>query len=95
MAEYIERSEAVKFVKQNTPHINGETTMECVERSIQNVPAADVVEVVRCKDCKYFDIEEDDALGTCMGKFVCISLGGELYPEPDYFCPYGERRCRK
>lgn len=92
MPEYIERSEAVKFVKQNTPHIDGETTMQCVERSLMNVPAADVVEVVRCKNCKHFDIEEDDALGTCMGKFICISSGGEIYPEPNHFCSYGERR---
>lgn len=59
---------------------------------IDKMPTVDAVEVVRCKDCKHFDIEEGDALGTCMGKFVCISLGGELYPEPDYFCSYGERR---
>ena len=46
MPEYIERSEAIEFTKQNTPNINGETTMQCVERSLLNVPAADVVEVV-------------------------------------------------
>lgn len=50
------------------------------------------VEIVRCKDCKYFDIEDGDALGTCMGKFICVSSGGEVYPEPNHYCSYGERR---
>ena len=54
MAEYIERSEAIEFIKHNTPNINGETTVKCVIRSLKNVPTADVAEIVRCKDCKYF-----------------------------------------
>lgn len=45
MAEYIERSEAIEFIKHNTPNINGETTVKCVVRSLKNVPAADVAEV--------------------------------------------------
>lgn len=44
MAEYIERSEAIEFIKHNTPNINGETTVKCVVRSLKNVPAADVAE---------------------------------------------------
>lgn len=43
MPEYIERKEAIEFVRNNTPHFDGETTMQCVERSLANVPAADVV----------------------------------------------------
>lgn len=42
---YIEREKAIEFIRNNTPHFNGETTMQCVERSLTNVPAADVVEV--------------------------------------------------
>lgn len=45
MAEYIERSEAIEFIKHNTPNINGETTVKCVIRSLKNVPTADVAEV--------------------------------------------------
>ena len=33
----------VEFVKKYTPCINGETTMECVERSIRNAPTIEVV----------------------------------------------------
>lgn len=35
----------VEFVKNNTPNINGETAMECVERAIKEAPTADVEEV--------------------------------------------------
>lgn len=44
--EYIERGALIEFVKQNTPHIDGDTTMQCVERAMKAAPAADVVEVV-------------------------------------------------
>lgn len=53
MAVYYNAETLLEFVKQYTPRINGETTMECVETAILNAPTADVVEVVRCKDCVY------------------------------------------
>jgi hypothetical protein len=43
MARYYEENALIEFVKQHTPTINGETTMECVERAIRNAPTADVV----------------------------------------------------
>lgn len=43
MARYYEETALTEFVKKYTPHINGETTMECVERAIRNAPTADVV----------------------------------------------------
>lgn len=46
MPEYIEREALIEFIKQNTPNINGETSIKCVERAIRTHPAADVVEVV-------------------------------------------------
>jgi len=54
MAEFYNAETLLEFVKQNTPHIDGETTMKCVERAIKEAPTADVVEVVRCKNCKHF-----------------------------------------
>lgn len=46
-------------------------------------PTADVVEVVRCKDCKYGHQYTDDK--------VWCSLGSSSYRPNDY-CSYGERR---
>lgn len=42
---YIKRETALEFVMSTVPHINGETTIKCVERAIKEAPTADVVEV--------------------------------------------------
>ena len=45
---------------------------------IEYTPTADVVQVVRCKDCKYFsEIQHCGVLGFC---------------EPNEYCSRGERR---
>ena len=46
-----------------------------------NEPTADVVEVVRCKDC---DVPHNKWTG-------CPYMNG-LIPPPNHFCSYGERR---
>ena len=47
-------------------------------RHIDEIPTANVVEVVRCKDCKYFgEFQHCDIFGFC---------------EPDDYCSRGERR---
>jgi len=55
---------------------------ETAKEMIKTMPTADVVEVVRCKDCKYRD---DD--GMCFGRGVPL----QLVPD-DGFCDKGERR---
>lgn len=60
---------------------------EIVEKSTR--PAADVVEVVRCKDCKWWQNE------TCTGDVATDNEGGADFSinfGPDDFCSYGERR---
>lgn len=49
MADYISREAAIKAAKCHYPKAN-----EMIA-GITLVPAADVVEVVRCKDCTYFN----------------------------------------
>ena len=76
---YIEREKTIEFVLNNVPHINGETTLKCVERALKESPTADVIEVVRCKECRHQD--------GC-NQYVLISGDeGELA-----FCSYGERK---
>lgn len=55
--------------------------------SIDSQPTADVVEVVRCKDCIYY--EPHGRLGKCTSK---RHLGIKLIKKPDDFCSQGERR---
>ena len=94
MAEYIDRAALMAFpIRANhcdKEHANGhfingiETVMEYAEQ----MPAADVVEVVRCKDCKHYD------MGVCLK----IYSDGAVHPEawqsrkPEDFCSYGERK---
>lgn len=48
---------------------------------IYEIPTADVVEVVRCKDCQYAN--------DC-GTICRYGVGRDV--KPDHFCGYGERR---
>ena len=57
-----------------------------VHRSIDATPTADVVEVVRCKDCKYFKM-----MGTTPRCNFYKGLATTVSPQTDY-CSYGERR---
>ena len=47
---------------------------------IKAMPTADVVEVVRCRDCKHYDHD------ICIHEFACNLIRGDVY------CSYGERR---
>ena len=55
---------------------------------IETFPTADVVEVVRCKDCKY--LERTDCFGECSLFNDRGEPRGEMLPN-DY-CSYGKRR---
>ena len=52
---------------------------------LKNLPAADVVEVVRCKDCKDYDI-----INQPYDEGFCRKLNYSV--EKNSFCSYGERR---
>lgn len=47
---------------------------------VQDAPIVDAVEVVRCRDCKYYD-----------GKWLC-KISGVPSRKPCDFCSYGERK---
>ena len=51
---------------------------------IKDAPTADVVEVVRCKDCKYGTRLKD-------GGVTCRRVEGLLMIHPDDYCSYGRR----
>ena len=53
---------------------------------IEELPTVDAVEVVRCKDCKYFT--EGMAVGMCK-RIPDKPIIPIVY---DHFCSYGERR---
>lgn len=57
------------------------------QKNLDEMPAADVVEVVRCKDCKYFT-PQPDTIEACCDLTYSRAL-------PDDYCSYAERRNSK
>lgn len=87
MAGYIER-EAVSqpFDAYTIKHDSDVyVRLSDVSAHIQSIPNADVVEVVRCKDCKYYHLFQE-------GFMDCRHSAGLDDAMPDDFCSYGERR---
>ena len=94
MAEYIDRTalgigDADPKAFINPAHAEGWNTAIQI---INEAPSADVVEVVRCKDCVYYSNNnlksQWDRLGYCL-------LNEEITDdkrEPSDFCSYGERK---
>ena len=54
-------------------------------KQIADAPTVDAVEVVRCRECKWW--HEDDDVGYCDNPD-----GLDNYAKPDEFCSYGERK---
>lgn len=59
--------------------------------ALQDTPTVDAVEVVRCKDCKWFaDNNDGDWFGCWL--FQTSQIIPEDTPKPDDYCSYGERK---
>ena len=91
--DYIRR-EAALFALRKAERGGSMTALTQLERAyaeIREMPAADVAEVVRCKDCKWFaDNNGGEWYGCKM--FHVVRITPEDAPKPDDFCSYGERR---
>lgn len=92
--EYISRKAAYESLNRIKSYLHQQhseySTMMFweVEDFIETLPAADVVEVVRCKDCKYYT--EGKLLGPT--KFCYYyQIGTGLNTADDDFCSKGER----
>lgn len=89
MAKYIDTNYLFKC--QTCRHFDGDEcdtfcdSYECYSPDMSKIPTADVVEVVRCKDCKHFGKD----MG--YGKHDCKKYEMPYCLETD-FCSYGERK---
>ena len=55
-------------------------------KEIDKAPTIDAVPVVRCKDCKHYEIHKPKVLENCERNGYIIPM------KPDDFCSYGERK---
>lgn len=85
MERLIDADEAYKVLTDYYHH-RTEIQHKALKEAIERVPTVDAVEVVRCKDCKYYS-EDGWGYGNC------------YRPNVDYlrmnergFCSWGERR---
>lgn len=108
MDEYINRFNALSALGEYVDSIHPFTTIDimrkseiiCCKQVISNVPAADVVEVVRCKDCIHRPSRiygaEDEREGLNLEfpddwcPMQCEDGWYNRMPSDDFFCGYGE-----
>lgn len=90
MAEYIDRANLIariEYYVTHTPEGKGEHyAYSVVLNEVLNRPAADVVPVVRCKDCKYAQNDYDGFSTTVGCNMLKCATGWHS------FCSYGERK---
>lgn len=83
MGEYITKKAAINAV-ENAPIELFQSEWEEIEEAINAAPAADVVPVVRCKDCKYRTGERSGLVRCRAFNYMPMCV--------DNFCSYGKRK---
>ena len=89
MPEYIKRMSAMTICERYIQHCfetddnRGQDIADRIFDEITEIPTADVVEVVRCKDCKYYEKWSDRSI-FCNKHIVFMGMNDNDY------CSYGE-----
>lgn len=100
MSDLISREAAIKVIDDlpNCPNGYSDTyDKSCIIGVLEEMLTVDAVEVVRCKDCRWWDAKEDGYMGYChAAKHGYYSRNWEieiyrLYG-PYFFCADGEVR---
>lgn len=89
--DLIDRQAAIQAVMDLPDCPNGYSDTydkACIVGMLEEVPSIDAVEVVRCKDCKYFDSGTDED-GKLFFKCLGWVYGGT---SEDDFCSHGDRK---
>lgn len=89
MARYIDVDKAIAHIRGECESYYPTTFLAGISATINElnkIPTADVVEVVRCKDCRYW---QDNNGGYPHEE---CRWGKDETPDADDFCSYGERK---
>ena len=81
MGEYIRREDVIEWFMPYA-HAGESIDADVVISDIKGMKSADVAEVVRCKYCKYFGLNDENVP-------YCSNPFGLDDPEPNGFCNYG------
>ena len=87
---YVEKEKVLEIAKDKyySDFHKSMADLTSLRELLEDTPAADVVDVVRCKDCKY-------AFHHPLGYIYCHRDGRNAYEmvfKKDSFCSYGERK---
>ena len=89
--EYISKADAITAACKGFCHPGvrcPETPCREQTKYLRDLPSADVVQVVRCKDCEHYYFADNRIPQE--QRYVC-EISGEIW-KPDSFCSYGERK---
>ena len=88
MTEYVSKTDVLNLPQSIERNLCGEIVERSIDvKDIESLEPADVVPVVRCKDCKHFYFADNRIPQE--QRYVC-EISGEIW-KPDSFCSYGER----
>lgn len=94
MAEYIEREALIKRLEVtplfNPQYVYDELVRKGIIDLVKQQPAADVVEVVRCKDCKHYKLRNQSERWN--SKTRCCLRSAAIPTKENGFCSYGARK---
>ena len=100
MAEYIRREDVLSIINASIFDLEYNSENIALQEAIKLIPTADVVEVVRCKDCIHRPSRIHGAEDECEGlnlefpddwcPMQCEDGWYNKMPRDDYFCAYGE-----
>lgn len=85
MAEYILRESVITEANHNKAVGMAIADIVDIKEILNNIPTADVIEVVRCRDCMY----KKNAKANHKGFLICPASGMEITNSD--FCSYGKR----
>jgi len=95
MAEYIDKKLAIGLMHQSSYLSDGdllEVNCNLAKARIEAEPAADVVPVVRCGECKYVTRWRSEESAKKFGQVYECARGVLTCPDPNDFCCRGERK---
>lgn len=88
MADYIDREELKKVIREDEYSSNALNMLD----DILSMPSVDAVEVVRCRDCRWWNKDS----GECEILEMLVDYGGHYETKhkdtaPDDYCKWGEK----
>ena len=93
--EYIEREAVTRILTEAADAYGTFTTERSIyltaREKVQNIPAADVAEVVRCENCQYYELLGDAVLTDAV-RGICTYRPMAYGVKDNDFCSYGERK---